>query len=433
MTRSQWVLMLCCALLWCGPGADGAPDNWADHASQVRVPIVVPLQRGVLQRRPVIVPWARIAAALPGAEVKLSSLRLFSDGKLLAFQVDHRDADGNLLPAGNVTLDPQDEVVFVCPADRQTTLYLYGSAEPRPAITYASSVQMTAVRQGAGRVHYRLSSGDLSIGIQGAGALDLNATTPINLGRGSVVELKWRGQSTIWPRMNWAVYMNGHPFAIERWQRVKVIVDGPVHKVVAVQGIGKLQTDKDGVALRRVDVTRYFSMFADCPLYDIEDAIECREVQPKWVMTYTDRFFAGRSRDANDVLWDGSAGTTRQFLLADKDIKTNRSGSLVDNKKVASGWCAWYDTQEESGLAVFYRPDGIMVPTVGFEAGWELYSSVNRMSFQYDDLQAPTTLRHRFRIVGLTEVDSKDVAVEHTLWVDDAGDSVTIGQLERSR
>jgi hypothetical protein len=433
MTRSKHVLMLCCALVWCGYDADAAPDKWADQACEVRVAIVVPLQPGVLKKRPVIVPWARIATVLQGAEVKLSSLRLFSDGTPLAFQVDHRDAEGNLLPAGNVTLDPQDELVFVCAADRQTTVYLYGSAEPRPAITYPSSVQMTAVRQGAGRVHYRLSSGDLSIGIQGAGALDLNATTPINLGRGSVVELKWRGQSAIWPQMNWAVFMNGHPFAIERWQRVKVIVDGPVHKVVAVQGVGKQHTDKDGVALRRADITRYFSMFAHCPLYDIEDVIACQQVQPQWEMTYTDRFFPGRSRDANDVLWDGSAGTTRQFVLADKDIKTNRSGSLVDNKKVATGWCAWYDTQEETGLTVFYRPEGVKLPTVGFKAGWELYSSVNRMSFQYDGLQAPTRLRHRFRIMGLTKVDSKDVAVEYTLWADDAGDSVTIGQLERSR
>ena len=433
MTKSKCLLVLCCALACFGQGARAAPDNWVDQACELRLAIVVQAQPGVLDRRPVIVPWARIAAALDGAKVRLSSLRLIAAGEPVPFQIDHRDPGGDLLPPGNLTLDPQDELVFVCPTDRQTTLHLYGSTEPMPPVVFPAGVEVAAIREGGGRTHYKMSSGGLKIGIQGAGALDLNATTPINLGRGCVVELVWQGQSAIWPTMNWAIFMNGHPYAIDRWRTVKLVVDGPVRTVIAAHGVGTKVKDKDGTIVRQADVTRYFSMFADVPLYDIEDVVRCTQVQPTWTLTYADRFFAGRGLDANDVLWDGSAGTTRQFVLADKDIKTNRNGGLVGNKEVDAGWCAWYDTEEKSGLAVFYRPVGVKVASVGFESGWEYYSAVNRMSFVYDGLQAPTTLRHRFRIVGLAEVHGAEVAAEHSLWADDAGGSVAIGELERSR
>ncbi len=431
MIDPRFLSALCCTFICSCQLAAAASEDWQDAASEVRVPIVVASQPGAVPRRPIIVRWARVAAALGDAQVRPSSLRLFGEGKRQNFQVDHRDADGNLLAPGNLTLDPQDELVFVCPADRQTTLHLYGSAEPRPPVTPSSTVQMTLVRHGAGRVHYRLTSGELSIGIQGAGALDTDSHTPINYGRGSVVELTWLGRSAIWPSMNWSVYMNGHPFVIERWRRVRAVVDGPVRKVVAVDGLGKQETDDQGEAVRRVDVTRYFSMFEGCPLYDIEDVIKCRQVQPAYTITYTDRFFAGGRLDAADVLWEGSSGAARQFVLADKDIQANRNGRLVNTKQVVAGWCAWYDTAEHTGLAVFYGPVG---PTaVRYDGGWEWYSSVSRMSFAYEGLKAPTTLRHRFRIVGLAGVESKQVAAEHDMWRRGRRPSATIGRLQRRR
>jgi len=363
--------------------------------------------------------------------MRISSLRLIAGGEQVPFQIDHRNPAGHLLPPGDLTLDPQDELVFVCLSDRQTTLHLYGSTEPRPSVVFSFGVKVTSVRDGGDRSHYVLSRAGLRIGIQGAGALDPAAHAPTNHGRGSVVELTWRGRSAIWPSMNWAVYMNGHPFSIKRWRSVKLILDGPVRKVVAVEGVGKVVKDKDGAIVRRVDVTRYFSMFAGVPLYDIEDVLQCEQVQPAWTVTYTDRFFAGRARDSSDVLWDGSTGVLRQFRLADRDIKNNSTGGLVNTKDVSAGWCAWYDTKENQGLAVFYRPAGVAVDRVSFESGWELYSSVNRMSFAYNELRTPRSLWHRFRIIGLTGVGSAQVATEHGLWVDDARLPTTIGTLER--
>ena len=419
MRRSRRLLAPCCALAM-----------FAAAAPAAELPITVRATPGVLGKRPVVVRWERIADAIKGAPVRLSSLRLLASGTPVPFQVDHRDRNGDFLPPGNLTLDAQDELVFVCPTGHQTKLRLHVSEDPKPPVAFPSEVEATLVRQGAGRVHWRLSSGGLKIGIQGAGALDPNAHTPINHGRGSVVELSWQGRSAIWPSMNWAVYMNGHPYAIERWRSARLIVDGPVRKVVAVTGVGGEVKDKDGVVVRKTDVTRYFSMFADVPLYDIEDVVHCAKAPAAWTITYTDRFFAGRARDANDVLWDGSTGAVRSFVLADKNIDVDHAGGLADNNAVAAGWCAWYDTEEDSGLAVFYGP--VDATTVRFESGWERYSSVNRMSFVYDGLTAPTTLRHRFRIVGLVQVDGEQVAAEHDLWADDAGAHVTIGRAERS-
>ena len=101
-------------------------------------------------------------------------------------------------------------------------------------------------------------------------------------------------------------------------------------------------------------------------------------------------------------------------MLADKDIETNRNGGLVNTKQVVAGWCAWYDSAERAGLAVFYGPVG--PTTVRYDGGWEWYSSVSRMSFAYEGLKAPTTLRHRLRIVGLAGVESKQDETEHDLW-----------------
>ena len=52
------------------------------------------------------------------------------------------------------------------------------------------------------------------------------------------------------------------------------------------------------------------------------------------------------------------------------------------------------------------------------------------MSFVYDGLKAPTTLRHRFRVMGLDDVSPEQVAVEYRLWRDDASGSVTVGEVE---
>ena len=406
-----------------------APEAWWNDGWEARVPIAVEPRPGLLARRPVVLRWGEVAEKLGDASVRLSSLRLVSGGELVPFQVDHRDRSGNLLPPGDLSLDPQDELVFVCPADRQTDLHLYLSEIPKPLLTLPSGMKVTLGKRGA--PPQTLSTAGLTVRINGPGLLDLSVNSPANDGRGAA-GVSWRGVGLVCPGMNYGVWVNLHPFAdrANRWQMAKLLVDGPVRKVVAVPCLDYHNKAQDGTTVLRADVTRFFSMFSDVPLYDVEDVVRCMEVQPSWTATYTDRFFAGHNLDENDVLWDGSSGEFRRFAPKQHYEEAVRTEKIVD------GWYGWFDEEERMGLAVFYAAEeggdrGALPVQTSFQSRWEVWSTENRMSFAYKDLKAPVTLRHRFRLVGLPDVAPELVASEHRLWAGDGAVSVTVGPEER--
>jgi len=336
-----------------------------------------------------------------------------------------------------LTLEPEDELVFVAPADRRTELYLYLSEGPKQPVTFPSGVEVTSQRRA--QVHQFLSSGGMQIGVQGTGLLDLSAHTQANYGRGSVARVSWMGVGLNRQSTSWAVYMSAHPFPTgeeNRWRMVKLLVDGPVRKVLAVSCLDSMAKAADGSVVFQANVTRYFSMFADVPLYDVEDVVHCSAVPENWTGGYGDRCHAGRDRDENDVLWEGSSGSVRTFPLADRNIAQNVRGDLVSTEEAVDRWYAWFDEKDRMGLAVFYgaaRAAGEtpMPVRFGFGAGWEMWSTANGMSFAYEDLKAPTTLKHRFRVMGLGDVSAEQVAEEYRLWEDREAGSVTIGHIER--
>ena len=409
------------------------------------MPIVVDAPAGVLPKRPVVVPWSEIAETLADAKVTLSSLRLVADGELVPFQLDHRDANGDFLPPGNLTLDPEDELVFVAPADRRTELCLYLSEGPRQPVTFPSGVTVRSQRQG--QVHQLLSTAGLDIGVQGTGLLDLSVSTQANYGKGSVTSVAWKGVGLNAISTDWDIFMSGHPFPTgeeNRWNMVKLLVDGPVRKVLAVRCSDSTRKAPDGSVLLRADVTRYFSMFSGVPLYDVSEVVRCAEVQTSWTAGYVDQFFSGwghrdqtfrrfaPGHDArSEVLWEGSSGECRRFAP-----KGDNDEQAVSNDKVVDRWYARFDEEKRMGLAGFYGHSqddaGTPVPArFGFRAGWRMWSAANWMSFVYENLEAPTTLRHRFRVVGLDDVSPGQVADEYRVWEEPASAFVAIGEMER--
>ena len=414
--------------------------DWWDDRWESRLPIVVQAQPSLHTNRPVVIHWEEITRALGNAEVRPSSLRLVDKEKLIPFQIDHRDEKGRILPPGNLVLDPQDELVFVCRSEQELKLHLYFSALPKPLVAFPASVKVTSGRGFRRRAHQTLSTAGMEIAVQGDGLLDRSAHQAINYGRGSVVELIWQRVNLI-SHVNWNICMNQHPFSSwtggdNRWQMVKLVVDGPVRKVVAAKITNFRKRDKDGRDLIQVDVTRTFSMYSGVPHFDIENVARFSQVPPDWTATYADRFLPGGRRDANDVLWDASTGKLQKFALAEKNLDANPRGELVSHDKVVDGWYAWIDQKVKTGLAVFYRTgkvgsDEPSADAVGFSAGWRMWSNINWMSFRYEGLKAPTTLRHRFRVIGLKDAVPEQVAAEHRIWASDDGNRVTIGNLER--
>ena len=435
MTLTRFVsLLLGCLSVFSADLAVAESAEWWSDGWEARVPIVVEAREGLLPKQPVVLRWGEIAERLGDPKARLCSLRLVAHGELVPFQVDHRDAKGDFLAPGNLTLDRQDEVVFVAPSGRQTELCLYVSQRPKPLISFPSGVEVETPRRQ--RFHRKLTTADLSIGVQGTGGLDLSANTQANSGRGTVVAISWRGCGLNWQGQHWGAVMNGHPFPTDeenRWRTVKLLVDGPVRKVVAVSCSNSTRKAADGSVAWQADVTRYFSMFAGVPLYDVEDVAHCSAVQENWTGTYIDRFHPGSRPDENDVLWDGSSGSVREFPLADKNISVEHTGGLVNTEDVLDRWYAWFDEKERMGLAVFYGPaqEDVLPAETRFRAGWEWWSMANWMSFAYKGLKAPTTLGHRFRVMGLGDVSAEQVAEEYRLWEDPQAGSVTIGQIER--
>ncbi len=110
--------------------------DWWDDRWESRLPIVVQAQPGLHTNRPVVIHWEEIIRALGNAEVRPSSLRLVDKEKLIPFQIDHRDEKGRILPPGNLVLDPQDELVFVCRSEQELKLHLYFSALPKPLVDF---------------------------------------------------------------------------------------------------------------------------------------------------------------------------------------------------------------------------------------------------------------------------------------------------------
>ena len=410
--------------------------GWWDDRWEARLPITVEQRPGVLATRPVVVGWGDVAGELSGAKARLSSLRLVdSANRIVPFQVDHCDGNGDFLPPGDLELDPQDELVFVCPTDQQTMLHLYFSAEPRPPAEFPGGVEVYTPRFARGWAHHILSTAGMKVTVQGEGMLDQSTNHWTSYHRGTVASLSWRG-TRLTSNVNWSIAMNRSPFGgpwdnTSRWQRVKLVVNGPVRKVVAMQKDDYRSKDKDGNVIMQAHVTRYFSMFAGVPLYDVEDVARCSVVPPDWSATYTDKFLPGGKRDEDDVLWDGSSGEPRTFPLAER--KGEKNGHLVTTDSVVDGWYAWIDQKKKAGLAIFYEPaKALGIPAdVAFESGWEMWSNSNQMKFTYEGLKAPTTFRNHFRVIGIEAVTPQQVVHEYGLWQGQSACLVTVGPVER--
>ena len=403
-----------------------AEAKWWNDYWELRVPIVVKASEGALSKRPVTIKWASISKKLGAIPVRLSSLHLIADGKSVPFQVDHRDSFGNYLTQGNMTLDPDDEIVFVTLSSKKTIYHLYMSRKPIPLPQFQTNIQALALRNT--QAHQRLSSAGLSIDIQGDAPLDTASVPQAVYGKGAIVGMSWQGKPITGQNNNWSVVMNGHPFTADpgnRWQTTKLIVDGPVRKIVAARCDGISLTNSDTSVIFKGSVSRYFSMFSDSPLYDLDDVIECKTAQGNSVISYADRLILGQRPNVNDTLWYGSTGAPRRFPLSDSKIPHTKdgcfdtTGELIKLDNAQKGWYAWFDEKERIGLGVFYGTDQATAnqPTkVSFASGWAMWSSENWMAFYYTGLKAPTHLRHRFRVFGIRNATPDGVDREFRLW-----------------
>ncbi len=418
-----------------------AAEKWWNAQWEMRIPIAVSASSGITPNRPVVISWADVAARLGGEDVRLGSLRLVRDGKSMPFQLDHRDSTGRFLPPGDLRLAPTDELVFTAPSDRRTVSYLYLSRSPVPPVAFASGVSVTPIRDG--QAHQRLSTAGLSIDVQGPGPLDPATVSAANHGRASVVGMTWKGLTLTGQSSNWSVVMNSPPFPTAEgdcWRTVKLLVDGPVRKVVTTGCAGSTVKNADGSVALAADVTRYFSMFSGVPLYDVEDVVECTAAQGEWTGIYADRLILGHRPQLDDVLIDGSSGTPVRVALTDKSIpqiadgRFDGSGGLVQSKEVVDGWYAWLNEKDKLGVAVFYgakqggkpRPEQMQ-----YGSGWAMWHFDNWVTFAYTGLQSSATLRHRFRVAALEPPSVESIAAEYRLWENDMEGLVAVGVVER--
>lgn len=417
--------------------AGAGPAPWWHAGWEARVPISVAAQPGVLARRPMVLRWQDLyGEQAGGSPPALASLRLVAGGRLVPLQIDHRDTAGRFVAGGDLVLDPQDELVFVAAAAERTEYHLYFSRAPAPALTFPAGVR--ALEECGGQAHWTMSTAGLAVSVQGTGGADLTANTRENSGRGTVVALRWQGVLANWHAHNWSTVLNRSPFRTDpdnRWSAVTRLIDGPVRTLLSFRCADSVNPTADDGGVLRGEATRYVSMFAGVPLYDVEDVFRCADgTRGDWAGTYTDKFHAGREPDAADTLWDGSGGQPYILPLAERDIsltsfgRFKAAGGLLTAAPVVDGWYAWFDDREETGLAVFYAPAA--AAACRFESGWDMWSHVNRVTFLYQGLKPGDTLRHRFRVVGLGAAAPDQVLREYRVWTGTGPGSISIGKVE---
>jgi len=441
MKTRFYPIIICMMCIFIAQHAFASTTKWWNTRWEIRIPIVVNATNTTLQNRPISLPWSSIANKLGNTSVRLSSLRLIANGKPIPFQIDSRDADGHYI-TGSMKLGRYDRLVFVAPTRYKTDYFLYMSQKPMPPATFTSSVQVKALRDT--QAHQRLSSAGLSIDIQGPPPLDASANPPADYAKGTVTGMTLQGKSLTGQSNNWSVFMNGHPFPTDPmnpWQAAKLIVNGPVHKVVGIRCPNSKTTSADGTTIMQAAVTRYFSMFSNVSAYEVEDIIQCSSAQGDWTGVYIDRLYLGHRPNINDTLWDGSSGTPKRHTLSSDSIPHNSSGNfdttgeLIISQKTINGWYGWFDEKAKNGIAVFYgsEPTNTVQPAgIGFRSGWAVWSMENWMTFSYTGLKAPANLRHRFRIIGINATTPELVNNEYEMWKSMSA-FVSIGKIQRRK
>ncbi len=432
------IIWLC---IYIAQPAFASTAKWWNTMWELRIPIIINATDAAQPNRPISLPWSSLAGKLGNTPVRLSSLRLVADGKSIPFQIDSRDADGHYI-ANRMKLGQYDQLVFVAPAMQKANYFLYMSQKPMPPPTFTSNVQAKALRDA--QAHQRLSTAGLSIYIQGPPPLDASANPPANYARGTITGITWQGKSMTSQNNNWSVFMNGHPFTTDPenpWQAANLIVNGPVHKVVSIRCPNSTIKSTDGTILLQADVTRYFSMFSNVPAYEVEDIIQCSSAHEDWTGTYIDRLYLGHRPNINDTLWDGSSGAPKRYKLSSDSLPHNSDGNfdttgeLISSQNIKNSWYGWYDEKAKNGIAVFYGsyPTNLIQPyQMSFRSGYAVWSMENWMTFSYTSLKTPVTLRHRFRLIGLSATTPELVNKEYEQWKSTTS-FVSIGKIQRRK
>ena len=364
MNRSSHCLALAGIVsLWTGSGPARAAEEqaWWHEGWEGRVRLVVP---PVPARVPVTVAGDVLRRAGVEGDVPVGSLRVVGPAGEIPCQVDERDGTGELVRHGNRLLDGDDELVFFI--DRRdaavSTYFIYSSRHPRPPGKYVSKLRYGRP-SGAFNdavAHGTFYVGDLKVSVKGPKLADPMARSKHNYCSGAISALQWRGHRFISPSRAWMWFIPNHPFGATpstvTWSLPRLVVDGPVRKVVRMEA-----TNLPAPVER---VRHYVAVYADCGVVDFEEVVEYGAVEEDIKLGFG--FPIGMVPDFVTAAGRGEDLSLRE--LTEEEDAAQREGKAIvvsrsDQETDARPWCAWHSPARRVGLALFFaKTHGLMGP-----------------------------------------------------------------------
>lgn len=332
-----------------------AADNraWWHEGWEHRVKLVIPPAPGS-GRLPVTIAGSVLRQAGVEGDVPVGSLRVVGSPGEIPCQVDERDGTGELIRHGNRLLDDDDELVFFIDCrDVAASYFIYFSRHPRPPGKYVSKLRYGRP-SGAFNdavAHGTFYAGDLKVSVKGPKLTDPMARSKHNYCSGAISALQWRGHRFISPSRAWTWFIPNHPFGATPstviWSLPKLIVDGPVRKVVCLEATG--------LPAPVESVRHYVAVYADRGVVDFEEVIEYGAVEKDIKLSLG--FPIGMVPDF--VTASGSGEGLARRELTEEERSAQREGKVVvvsrsDQATDARPWWAWCSPARRVGLATFF-------------------------------------------------------------------------------
>ncbi|HPP12398.1 MAG TPA: hypothetical protein PKW42_06650, partial [bacterium] len=375
---------------------------------------------------------------------RTDTFRLYQGTKVLAYQVEERQASG--LPASpDGFFDDPDLLLFVAtlgPEKKSVCLYYDGPAsQPLPA-----ELQPQVTEKKGDLIPLWLSAGQLKVGLRGGGTEDHRHDIQ-NFGRGSFVFLSWKGQILIDFRSSWGNYLP-RGLASDRegpvWSEPEIIQHGPVRTLVAVR-CSNYVARKDNREILTASIVRLLSLWHSCPVLDGEEYVDYHSQAFDWSWPYSFSLPVGKSLDQNDVLIVPLAGRayTRRLNRTRQEIEASPWENLYATDNPEEGWFAWQDTVEKTGLAVFYEK----MATLAQRAAWVSYrpplhpriqlrttpypSVENNLSFVDRALACRSHYSRQWRYLLLEDEAPETIHTLYHLWAGQPGSLLTASSPEK--
>ena len=410
--------------------ADTAGESWWDEHWECRLRVQLPVAP-VRVRLPVTIRGAALRRAGVEGRIPTGSFRVVGPRGELACQVDESDGTGEWLACGNRVLDDDDELVFLADLvdDGPSLCFVYFSRHPRPPGRYATALRYSRPSAALNKapIHGVFYAPGLKLGVKGPKTSEPMAHDLLNYCSGAISAFRWRDYDFVHPVRSWMWFIPRHPFgagqAAAEWSLPELVIDGPVRKVVRMEG--------KGLGERVRTVRHCIAVTADGGVVDFREAVEYAEGAEAVKLTFG--FPLAVTEDVRTA-YGVAGGMSGRDLTEDERSAQSEGKAVVVHRVDASGdalpWWVWWSPGRKVGLALFLARDDAGTRGGAKREGWSTSTYLRRNQTMTEFTLTPRSqpvVRHAMRFCCLDGPET--VPLRFDAW-SDSGQWVTLGVVE---